>query len=581
MSNFYAKNLAYLPRHNPLLPEKLNKIKSVPLNLPPFREKYKLLRSEIKDINIIIVLGFGKGEHIRELLEVTAPYTFILVIESKLEYFKWALEEFELSYILSHPRVSIAVGEEPGYAVRNYIDAHFRVNFSPRITAIEYKEVTSKDVAYYTAVKRYIEEIVEVARSNLATLKESGEVWQTHLLENINFIISCPGINKLASCFKDIPGIVVAAGPSLDKNVEYLKGVKDNALIIVVDTALRTLLNNGINPNLITSLDAWEINYRLYLKDLKPQGSFLVTTPAAYPQLFQDFSERTFLCGFPHPFMQLIELYIGKLGELRIGGSVATATFDLLRLCKCNPIIFVGLDLSYPEGKVYTQHVPKEWQEEVKKNIENTNLIWVEDVYGGKVQTTSSMYLWIKWFEHQVNSARKENTVCIDATEGGAKIEGTEIMKLKDVIANFPHRNLGITQTLANILSSHSINLRIKNELANKLFAIGEYWLSPLGIAKKGSELIDKLANGYKFDEKIWKELHLLYEKIISDKTIISLGKWGLEPLLYILEEKKFLSQKPPFKERVDTLRLFFSELYRYLSLTRTQILKAAKSIQI
>ena len=51
-------------------------------------------------------------------------------------------------------------------------------------------------------------------------------------------------------------GIVVAAGPSLNKNIKELKKAKGKALIIIVDTAIKPLLNAGIVPDMFFIVDA-------------------------------------------------------------------------------------------------------------------------------------------------------------------------------------------------------------------------------------------------------------------------------------------------------------------------------------
>ena len=56
----------------------------------------------------------------------------------------------------------------------------------------------------------------------------------------------------------------------------------------------------------------------------------------------------------------------------------------------------------------------------------------VEDIYGGKVLTEENMDAYRLWFETQI--VRYPRLHVIDATEGGAKIRGTEILTLKAAI---------------------------------------------------------------------------------------------------------------------------------------------------
>ena len=55
---------------------------------------------------------------------------------------------------------------------------------------------------------------------------------------------------------QDVPVIIVAAGPSLNKNIDVLKKAEGKALIIVVDAALRAVYAHHVKANLGISLDA-------------------------------------------------------------------------------------------------------------------------------------------------------------------------------------------------------------------------------------------------------------------------------------------------------------------------------------
>ena len=52
-----------------------------------------------------------------------------------------------------------------------------------------------------------------------------------------------------------MPAIVVAAGPSLNKNIDELKRAKGKAFIIAVDTAIKPLLKKGIIPDMFAIVD--------------------------------------------------------------------------------------------------------------------------------------------------------------------------------------------------------------------------------------------------------------------------------------------------------------------------------------
>ncbi len=58
----------------------------------------------------------------------------------------------------------------------------------------------------------------------------------------------------------------------------------------------------------------------------------------------------------------------------------------------------------------------------------------MKDINGDEVWTRNDFYFYLQWFNKAIEVLR--NTGCqrafIDATEGGVKIEGTEIMSLEE-----------------------------------------------------------------------------------------------------------------------------------------------------
>ena len=63
-------------------------------------------------------------------------------------------------------------------------------------------------------------------------------------LRNIPTIIDYTGIADLKDVFKGKPGIVVASGPSLDKNVKLLEGLREKAVICAADGSVKICMGN-------------------------------------------------------------------------------------------------------------------------------------------------------------------------------------------------------------------------------------------------------------------------------------------------------------------------------------------------
>ena len=94
-------------------------------------------------------------------------------------------------------------------------------------------------------------------------------------------------------------------------------------------------------------------------------------------------------------------------------------------------VILVGQDLAYTDNK---SHADGTFQE--KMPVEHTeHMIRVKGNYQDTVPTLTNLKIYLEWFANYIEGARKHgNFRVINATEGGAFIEGTELMALKEAL---------------------------------------------------------------------------------------------------------------------------------------------------
>ena len=95
-------------------------------------------------------------------------------------------------------------------------------------------------------------------------------------------------------------------------------------------------------------------------------------------------------------------------------------------------IILVGQDLAYTNNK---SHADGTFQEIMKE--ENTSrFMMVEGNFEDKVPTRPDFKLFLDWYNMYIEGCKgyRGNFRVINATEGGAKIQNTEIMTLREAI---------------------------------------------------------------------------------------------------------------------------------------------------
>ncbi|MFH1897009.1 MAG: 6-hydroxymethylpterin diphosphokinase MptE-like protein [Candidatus Desantisbacteria bacterium] len=576
--SYFESNMSLLKQKDLRLFNRVNETEAKELPYPEVEGMVVSPHVNLDKINILAILGFGYSLHINELLQKTGEKTFLLIIDHDIGCFKSILSKFNLAPILTSHRVTLSIEEDPSQAVRHRIDQYYRVSTIPDIMIVEYKPATSQNPEFYQQVRKYLSEATLIATQNLATLAEHAPVWQSHILMNLPQIISSPGLKELFEKFEGFPAIIVAAGPSLDKNVALLKEAKGKAMILCVDTALRTVLQHGIQPDFVVAIDATEKNYKYYLKPVTiPEGTYLLTGPAVYPDALPLFSPNIFFSGFGHPWLVWIETFIGERGAIKLGGSVSTAGFDLAVRFGANPVIFIGQDLSFPDNKVYTQGVLQERIEEAEEYAKKLNTIWIEDIYGNQVPTTQSMWTWVRWFEYQIQ--QRPDITYIDATEGGAKIMGTKILTLRETIDEYCQRDISIKKVLDATRDSYNIPPVLN--LIEEMGGIVKDWSRVMMLCKEGQRLSERLQEAItpqisKRALKLWREIGHLYQRILEHRGLFHLGSWNLESLLFRMEKAL---QTGDAAIRVQSYQAFFEEVGEYCRYSCIDIQKAQEKI--
>lgn len=222
---------------------------------------------------------------------------------------------------------------------------------------------------------------------------------------------------------------IVAAGPSLDKNMEWLAKAAERGVVLATGTVLKKMLKAGIRPHYVIITDAGTGTYR-QIEDAEDCGVPLLYLSTAYykiPQAYQ--AEHYVICQQGY---ERAEKLAGDKGwkTYGTGGSVVTTALDIGICFGCKRIIFAGLDLAYTGGKDHagdTAYV---------REVEGESGRMAEDIYGNQVPTGRNLDIYRKWIEKRVEQAKRCGcrTTFIDATEGGAKIRGMEIRKLETVV---------------------------------------------------------------------------------------------------------------------------------------------------
>lgn len=344
----------------------------------------------------------------------------------------------------------------------------------------KYKDLFPEE---YAAFKEQVEFRIAVARSNGNTNKKYAHRAVRNHIQNLRYLLDSYCSDDFVGLFpEELPAIIVSAGPSLEKNIHILKEAKGKAFILCVDTAIRKVLQEGIVPDMMISVDSRKALH------LFEDDRIIGIPVAGVMDINTEVLDK--LKGSPIVFIDTKNKYVQKLyrmsgheiANLQLGASVATAAYAFCQYMGFKRIILVGQDLALTGNQMYAGGQ--------KLNMESfqRNVLPVEDISGGITFTTTDYYMYLKWFEQRI--AAYPDIQVIDATEGGAKIKGSTIMPLQDALDVYGMEDCDIAGCLASVKPAfdEEQKIRVKEDIMES--------------RRRISNLIVQLKNGVELAEK-------------------------------------------------------------------------------
>ena len=165
-----------------------------------------------------------------------------------------------------------------------------------------------------------------------------------------------------------------------------------------------------------------------------------------------------------------------------LGGSVATDAFTVAEIIGTKRIVLIGQDLAYAGEYTHANGVANHVYDEINGVVE------VEDIYGNMIKSRGDWVDMLDWFKSEIAMLNGKIDV-IDATEGGAKIQGTRIMKLSEVIDNYCTGQFDFDMLLKSMPATFSAEKYslVKNDLLDLKIELNEI----TECAKEGIEISD------------------------------------------------------------------------------------------
>ena len=385
-----------------------------------------------------IVFGLGNGMFVKELIKRNAGQEYqIIIFEPDTSVLKRVLNDTDISAVISDPNICLHIEGISKKLFTVVLDDHIDlkklqgrgVNAYPN-----YRLLYPEEYESFKAAVRMNEMIIE---GSMNVEVRYGEKYYNNILSNLPNLMDSYSLESLKNAMPEgFTAVIVSSGPSLSKNIKELKKAAGKCLMIAVDSALPPLFAEDIQPDIYMCVDANKPT--THFEEERTKDSAIVTALQSIPGAIKE-GQRVFFEGTDNSYINsFLEAQGIELPVISTGGTVANSAYSLAEYLGASVIILTGQDLAYTGEKAHADNNLSDNNAIIEDTIVET-----VDIYGKPIRSSQEFMIYKDWFERRI-AENREHIKTIDATEGGAYIEGSEVMTLREAIDNYCSANNNI-----------------------------------------------------------------------------------------------------------------------------------------
>lgn len=410
-------------------------------------------RVNIEQAAVIVVNGFAMGHHVRAVLARAKSSAMVVVYEPDVGLMRAVLERQDHSKWLWDPLLRFVTDASDVTALGQLLEgAEGLVSLGLEIMDHPPSEKRLGDAPAVLA--KNLAEVVRSIRTNVITTLSHADVTIRNQLMNLDHYVTAEGIAPLQGACGGRPAVVISAGPSIKRNLHLLEQpwVRENVVLVAVQTMLKPLLDRGIKPHFVTALDYHEISTRFYegLTAADVEGVTLIAEAKGNAAILEAWP-GALRCPADTFLDELLGDQSASRGSIKPGATVAHLAYYVARHLGCDPVMLVGQDLGFTDGQYYgpSAAIHTVWGSELGpfctlESLEwqrikrmGSKLVTAADHLGRPVFTDEQMQTYRLHFERSFQEDTDRGLTVIDATEGGVAKAHTHAMPLAEALDSF------------------------------------------------------------------------------------------------------------------------------------------------
>ena len=239
--------------------------------------------------------------------------------------------------------------------------------------------------------------------SNDLTVKSWEKRWMSNIVENLNVHPNPRPMNQLLTKINKHTSLVCGAGPSLRKLKKRAHLIPSYWGIVVTDHALLAVLEAGIKPTLVCTMDGHQETEPAIIEGFKrlaeehpdvPVLVDLVACPSVVELIKEPYWFRS--CGDPaHILGRYVNRECPHVDRMGHGGNVGSVCAIMAKFFMYSKhVIFIGMDKAMQEGTSRLGY----WHGYIMPD--EHQYVSVADIYGRPITTMANLHNYKWWLEH-------------------------------------------------------------------------------------------------------------------------------------------------------------------------------------
>ena len=394
--------------------------------------------------SLFVLVGISNLHLIVEFLNKLEKGSELLVVEPSQAILNSFMENNDLDELKSLDADFTLLTDERAKLARSFRRLiNSRTNFC---TDILISPANKRFRPELEEIKEELSTQVKLEALDRVTTAKFADEWLQNCLINLPELCNSPGVKNFYNSFTKTDCLVVCAGPSLNDSIELIKEKLHDCFIICVGTALKPLMNSGIEPDITIVVDSDPKVYKQF-EGLQNVSGYLMGTHTLFPGIYQHFKDKSICFNSVASCTFSDWLGDGEVnhGPLNVGGTVALSALDCAICFGFRNIFVFGLDLAYADDG--TSHAKNSMYDGHKAE---TGLIEIPGNWNKKVKTTKQFAHYVEILNGYLaeNISRHEGNNFYNVNNSGAQFKHLEVIRPEEAAELIQSANEDFKQTL-------------------------------------------------------------------------------------------------------------------------------------